>query len=265
MAGDSPLSFAASKAAGKVWKSLSAAQRKTVLKLREAQSSGSPIELARWHQLGDLAQTLSANGRATYGHQTVDSLAELVGCSPSVISKARKFAQVCTASEALKLESKLSWSAIGRLIAIEDAATRKKLISDCVSHDWSLRELEREIRARVGRQRNFGHGGRSGRRPRTLNELLGDLDRLLVPVLHWYRNLEPAESAKGGRPDQATSRSSSSQSCSVEQLPLPLRRRVVETMRGLEELRHAVQGAMEVGVIEAPNPIAGRGRTRSRS
>jgi hypothetical protein len=260
MAGASPPGSAASRKSKRLWTTLSARQQKTVQKLQTALSSGSQIRLADWHVLGELAHALSTGGQAAYGRRTVDTLAELLGCAPSVVLKARKFARFYSAPEAATLESKVSWSEMHRLIAIDDASTRMKLLGECSSNSWTLRQLEREIRSQVGRQRRFGHGGRSTRRPQSQRELLSDLDRLLTSILHWYHPLRAVASRDGATHSQnRPSRTSSGESFGIDQLSPPLRHRIADAMGYLEELRHAVQGAIEVRVGETPTRL-GRGR-----
>ena len=141
MVGASPPSFAASRKSRKLWTNLSPGQQKTVQKLRGALSSGSQVGLADWHVLGELAHSLSAKGQAGYGERTIDSLGELLGCTPSVVLKARKFARLYSASKAAKLEGKLSWSAIGRLMWIDDESVRTALEAECQTKKLSLRGL----------------------------------------------------------------------------------------------------------------------------
>ena len=218
-------------------------------------SSGSQVVLADWHVLGELAHSLSAKGQAGYGKRTIDFLGELLGRTPSVVLKARKFARLYSASKAAKLEGKLSWSAIGRLMWIDDESVRTALEAECQTKKLSLRALEREIRSRVGRQRDWGHGGRSSRRPESLSEVLIDLDQLLTRVLHWYHGLESATSSEVATHSQnrPSSRTSTVESFGIDQLPPPLRRRIADTMGDLERLREAVQGAVDARVGETPS------------
>jgi hypothetical protein len=257
MAGASPPSSAASRKSKKLWTTLSSGQKKTVQKLRTALSSGVQIKLTDWHLLGVLAQSLSTGGQAAYGQQTLDGLGELVGCAPSVIAKARKFARLYSASNAVKLEGKLSWSVIERLLWIDDESIRSSLEADCLSKKMSLRKLEREIRSRVGRRRRFGHGGRSTHRPESLREALADFDRLVTSIVRWYRALEtevPADS------ERTASRAASRKTFDLDQIPPLLRHRISDAIHSLEEVRQAVQGAMEAGVGEAPSRPARRSR-----
>ncbi len=247
MAGASPPSSAASRKSKRLWATLSAGQKKTVQKLRTAMSSRLQIGLTDWRRLGELVQSLSANGQATYGQQTLDGLAELVGCAPSIVGKARKFARYYSASEAANLQGEVSWSVIQRLIAIDDELVRKTLLKDCVSHEWTLRELEREIRSRVGRQRDWGHGGRSTRRPENLQEALADFDRMVTGLVRWYRSMEPEMAADSER---LRPQSASRKTFDLDQIPPLLRHRIGDAIERLQKVRESVQGAMEARVEE---------------
>jgi hypothetical protein len=187
------------------------------------------------------------NRSETYGKKTLDALAELAGCSSQVVGKARKFARLYpAASQAADLEASATWEQLQRIVAIDDVGIRGNLLNGCRSKNWSVRQLEREIRRRAGRQRPFGRGGRPRRRPESLREALTDFDQLATGIVRWYRALEPA-AAESERPSP---RSASRRLFDLEQIPPALRRRIGKAVEGLEGVREAVQRSMEAGVGE---------------
>jgi hypothetical protein len=242
-------SFAASPESRQLWQALSAAQQKTVRNLRDALALGSSAGLSKWHQLGRLAMALSASHQEAYGQKTLESLGELVGRSSQLIAKARKFAQLYEPSAVVTLPNNLRWEHLLRLLAIADESIRRELIDDCSSNNWPLRRLQQEISNRAGRQRGSGQGGRPSHRPQTDREFLNDLDRLLTPILHWYQALDTAvPSAAASHSKGRQTRSPSVQSFGIENLRPPrLRRRLIEGMRDLAELRQLVQELMSSG------------------
>jgi len=193
----------------------------------------------------------------TYGQKTLDALAELADCSSQVVGKARKFARFYTASEAVELQDEASWEQIQRIVAIGDGQIRRNLINGCRSKNWSVRQLEHEIRSHVGRQRPFGRGGRPSRRPESLQGALADIDRLMTAIIRWYRALEPEVAADSER---LSPRSASRRTFDLDQIPRQLRRRITDAIQSLEEVREAVQGAMRTGVGQRPNRIVRRRR-----
>src|ERR1700733_1387848 len=195
MASVSPPSFAVSDESRQLWAALSPAQRSAIQSLRQALRAGTQVTLSKWHRLGQIARDVSLNRSETYGQKTLDALAELADCSSQVVGKARKFARLYTPSEAASLETTVTWEQLQRIVAIGDGRIRTTLLNGCRSKNWSVRQLEREIRRRAGRQRSFGRGGRPSRRPESLQEALADIDRLMTQIIRWYRALEPEVAA----------------------------------------------------------------------
>jgi hypothetical protein len=250
MAGVSLPGFAVSNQSKQLWATLSPAQRSAVQSLREALLAGAPVRLSNWHRLGRIAQGLSSNRSETYGQKTLDALAELAGCSSQVVGKARKFARSYTPPQAAELQAQASWEQMQRLVAINDGTVRRRLLNACRSNNWSIRQLEHEIRGRVGRQRPFGRGGRPSRRPENLQEALGDLDRLTTQIIRWYRALQP---------EMAVDTERSSRPFDLDQIPPQLRRRITDAVERLERVREVVQGAMDAGIGEETRPATRRG------
>jgi hypothetical protein len=180
----------------------------------------------------------------------------LADCSSQVVGKARKFARFYSAPQAAKLQGQASWEQMQRLVAINDATVRRRLLNGCRSKNWSLRQLEDEIRGQVGRQRPFGRGGRPSRRPESLQEALADIDRLMTAIVRWYRALEPEAVADSER---ASGRSASRRLFNLDQFPPQLRSRITDAIERLERVRTAVQDAMQAGVGETPTrPVSRR-------
>jgi hypothetical protein len=188
MAAASPPAFATSPASRQLWATLSPAQQSAVQSLR-ALGAGAPV--SKWHRLGRIAQGLSLSRSETYGQKTLDALAELADCSSQVVGKARKFARFYSAPQAKKLQGQASWEQMQRIVAIGDVRIRRNLLNGCRSKNWSVRQLEREIRSQAGRLRPFGRGGRRSRRPESLQDALADFDQLATGIVRWYRALEP--------------------------------------------------------------------------
>jgi hypothetical protein len=254
MADASSPAFAASPASRQLWASLSPAQRSVVQSLR-ALGAGAPV--SKWHRLGRLALRLSSDHKAIYGHNTLDALADLVDSTSQVVGKARKFARLYAAAEATDLDGKVTWEQMQRIVAIGDVRTRRNLLNGCRSKNWSVRQLEREIRRQVGRQRPFGRGGRLSRRPESLQEALADIARLMTAIIRWYRALEPEVAADSER---SSRRSASGRLFDSDQIPQQLRGRITDAIERLERVREAVQGAMEAGVGQRPNRTVKRRR-----
>jgi len=247
MADASPPAFAASPASRQLWATLSPAQRSVVQSLREALGADAPV--SKWHRLGSLALRLSSDHKAIYGHNTLDALADLVDSTSQVVGKARKFARLYAAAEATDLDGNVTWEQMQRIVAIGDVRIRRNLLNGCGSKNWSVRQLEREIRRQVGRQRPFGRGGRRSRRPESLQDALADIDRLMTAIIRWYRALEPEVAADSER---SSRRSAGPRRFDLDQLPPQLRRRITDAIERLERVREAVQGALDIGVGETP-------------
>jgi hypothetical protein len=246
MATSVPPEFVSSPAARKLWKRLSSQQRRTVQRLHSALRMGSQSRLSSWHELGQLAATLTANPSDNYGQQLVAGLAGLSGWSPSAVHRARKFAGTYTAPEVEGLEGKLTWSRIAHLAAIADEDQRRKLQRECIANQWSVRELQFAIRGRLGRQRRRGLGGRPSHRPNSLLEALADLERLLSAVCHWHRGLEHAPAAEAGRTTKRRSRHAGKVPFDIGQFPPDLRSRLTGTIRSVEDLLIRVESARDV-------------------
>ena len=212
-------------------------------------SAGTPVTLSNWHRLGRIAQGLSLNRSETYGQKTLEALAELVGCSSQVVGKARKFARLYpAAAQAASLEATVTWEQLQRIVAIGDAGIRRNLLNGCSSKNWSVRQLEREIRRRAGRQRPFGRGGRPSRRPQSLQEALTDFDRLATGIVHWYRALEPEEPADSER---------SSGLFDLDQIPPQLRRRITDAVESSREFGKRSRGRWRRGLAKRPDQQGG--------
>jgi hypothetical protein len=134
-------------------------------------------------------------------------------------------------------------------VAIGDGRIRRTLLNGCRSKNWSVRQLEHEIRSQVGRQRPFGRGGRPSRRPESFQDALADIDRLMTAIIRWYRALEPEVAADS---EGSSRRSGSRRLFDLDQIPPELRRRITDAIERLERVREAVQGALEIGVGETP-------------
>jgi len=241
---------ALSKPARDLADALSPQQKKTVRRLQEELHASSPAALSVWHELGRLAHVLASDGMASLGRNRVLALAELIGCSPAYVYQARKFARLYSTSDVAELEGKLSWSQLCRLVCIADEQQRRSLERACAAEKWTVRRLEREVRGRFGRQRRWGHGGRRSHRPQNLIEALGDLDRHLTGIVRWYRSLEHQVPEATPESTRRGSRSASRKAFDIEGIPPVLRRRIADAIDELEELRQAVQGAMEMVVGE---------------
>ncbi len=255
MAGSTPPSFAASSASRQLWATLSPAQQSAVRRLRGALRAGSPVTLSKWHRLGGIALTLTSDHKASYGHNTLEALADLVDSNSQVIGKARKFARFYTAPEATDLEGKITWEQMQRIVAIDDVRIRRKLLNGCGSKNWSVRQLEREIRGQVGRQREWGRGGRPSRRPESLQEALTHFDQLATGIVRWYRSLEPDVAVDA---ETTTRRSANRRPFDLAQIPPALRRRIGDAIKGLESAREAIAGTMEAGVSKMTRQVKRR-------
>jgi len=239
-----------SKPARDLADAISPQQKKTVRRLQEQLHASSPAALSVWHELGCLAHVLASDGMASLGRNRVLALAELLGCSPAYVYQARKFARLYSTSDVAEREGKISWSKLSRLVQITDETQRRRLEKECIAKQWTVKQLEREIRGRFGRQRHWGHGGRRSHRPQNLIEALGDLDRHLTGIVRWYQSLENQGPEATPESTRRGSRSASRKTFDIEGIPPVLRRRIGETVRDLEGLRHAVQGALEARVGE---------------
>jgi hypothetical protein len=166
------------------------------------------------------------------------------------------FAGLYSATEVAELEGQLSWLHIVELLGIKDERQRQKFQRECVAKQWSSGELKREIRARVGRQRRWGQGGRPSHRPRNLPEALADLDRLLSGVVRWYGGLETARASELA--ERSARRRSRKVTFDVSQFPQRLREEIEDTIRRVEQLRHQVQGALNVQIGESEAAVPRR-------
>jgi DUF1016 N-terminal domain len=242
--------FIRSPAAKYLWEQLSPQERKTVKRLRLALRNGSEKRLSTWHLAGRLAAALT--DRASHGQQFMNGLATLIGVSPSVLHRARKFVALYDSANAERLEGKLGWSRIGLLVGVANEGERNQLERDCIDQNWSVRRLQLEIRGRLGRQRQAGHGGRPSRRPQTLVEALSELDRLLSSIVHWYGGLESRRPNQQAVPsNKRRSRSAKRPGFEIGQFPPPLWKEIEETMRRIHALRLKLEGALAFQIVES--------------
>jgi hypothetical protein len=127
-----------------------------------------------------------------------------------------------------------------RLLGVDDKTRRQELLRQC--GQWTVKELEDQIRVQIGRQRSFAHGGRPSRLPQSRPEALAQLESLLTTLLRWHRGLERAvpSSAASKSLKQTPSRGTTG----LDLFPRPLRLELDATMGHLERLREQVEGAL---------------------
>jgi hypothetical protein len=192
MATSSVPEFISSEPARALWLALPPRKQKAIQSLRQKLDADSRPTLAEWRRLGVFVEALWLEPSQTYGKQRIQALAELIGRPPDSIYRARKFAQLYTAAEARDLEGRLSWVHLIDLLALQHERYRREFQRECLAKGWTSRQLKREIRVRLGRQRSRGQGGRPPRRPTTELEALNQLDEMLTTLLRWFDNLQPA-------------------------------------------------------------------------
>ncbi len=214
-------------------RNLTSEQCRTAARLKRDLHQESPARLSVWYAVGQFADETLPSFLEGRGGNFAEALAKALGCSRSELYAARKFARVYTARQAKALESKLSWSRILRLIAIDNPKQRKRLETACIRGNWTVSQLDRQIRIRLGRQRSLGQGGRPSRRPLDVKDALADLDRRLGTLLSWYRKL-------GGSEGAAEEPTSKGRVFGEKQLPPAIRRKLKSAMESLDELRQAV-------------------------
>lgn len=213
-----------------LWMALSPEDRLLVGFLREKFKTNT-ADLSDWHRAGTLAVRVAPKGQSSYGKKAVYALRELIGCSPAYIYPCRTFARLYSDADVEKLEGKLSWSKVCRLMGIKDERIQKKLLTECIQKRWSIKQLERQIRSRCGRQRARGHGGRASRRPKNELELLVQLDQMLFKIGHWYDGMTRVPS-------------SDPEAFDVDRLPGDLHKRLIATFKTLNEFHLFVQGML---------------------
>ncbi len=239
-----------SKSATKLPDTLDAKQRQTIEWLRQAFASDDPPSLAAWHKLGLLAQELAPKSSPqdgpqrveTYGKRQVQLLAKLIGCRPTRVYQARMFAEIYPDSDAdvAPLEG-LSWLHIGALLAVKDEKQRRKLQKECRNRKWSSGKLQREIRARVGRQRSRGQGGLPLRPPTTELEALIQLDELLTKLLHWYDSLQRrSPDVPVGSP--ASAKAAARAAFGLDEMSPELRKELADNLERLRRFQGFVEG-----------------------
>jgi hypothetical protein len=105
----------------------------------------------------------------TYGTRYVERVAEELGCGARVLYQHLAVAE-CWSAESLTAElartnrfgHALSWSHLVALTRAGDAASRAALLENCLERCWSVRELERQIDARLASSADRQDAARSG-------------------------------------------------------------------------------------------------------
>jgi hypothetical protein len=241
MANSSVPEFVSSEPARALWMALSPRTQKTILSLRQKLGANSQPTLADWRRLGVLAERLWLEPSHTYGKQHVQALAELVGRPPDRMYQARKFAQLYSAAETADLEGQLSWFHFIDLLGLKNVEQRRKFQNECLKKGWNARQLKREIRVRLGRQRRRGQGGRPPRRPTSELEALYELDEMLTMLVRWYDNLQPASPGAQSNSQKSAKRAARSV-FDVEHMSAELRKELADNMERLRRLQGFVAG-----------------------
>jgi hypothetical protein len=221
---------------------LSPRTQKTILSLRQKLGADSQPTLAVWRRLGVLAERLRLEPSHTYGKQHVQALAELVGRPPNIIYPARRFAELYSVAETADLEGQLSWFHLIDLLALKNEKQRRMFQRECLAKAWTSRQLKREIRVRLGRQRRRDQGGRPPRRPTTELEAMSQLDEMLTTLLRWYDNLQPASPAGAQSNSQKSAKRAARSVFDVEHMSAELRKELADNMERLRRLQGFVAG-----------------------
>ncbi|MBT3344404.1 MAG: hypothetical protein HN712_23350 [Gemmatimonadetes bacterium] len=137
-------------------------------------------------QLGD---------RATYGEQSIDSLARQLGLLPRTLYRARRFYQRLPN---LTTWSGLSWSHCRALVTLEDEDTMARLLQQTRDEGWSVRRLQEQIRAHQSQNEWTPRRGRL-----MTYRLVPDLANSSAPSLDLGFGLQLQASALGALTERA--------------------------------------------------------------
>ena len=119
------------------------------------------------------------------------------GLSRDQVEKARKFAAMYSEEE-LEALCSLNVSRTGksvtkchviRLLAVHSKRTRRRLEKQAVRHGWSVQRLGQEI-TKSGKS---SQGGRRPKRPATVDEALGHIERLAQQWVRWAEMMEDSD------------------------------------------------------------------------
>lgn len=167
----------------------------------------------------------------TYGSKAIKTVADEWGINEDTLRKMRVFAdeekgyshreldELC--AECLAYDRPLGFSFIVKFLTITEKWERARFQRETIRNGWSLIRVKHELVARYGRRRR---GGKRPAIPKTVNELLADLD---TKCIGWKRLIDVLDPDS----DPVTS------GLQLQDLPEEVQRKLDRTKKVIEELR----------------------------
>lgn len=170
----------------------------------------------------------------TYGSKAIKTVADEWGINEDTLRKMRVFAdeekgyshreldELC--AECLAYDCPLGFSFIVKFLTITEKRQRARFQRETIRNGWSLIRVKHEFVARYGRR---SEGGKRPAIPKTVKELLADLD---TKCIGWQRLIAVLRS--DGGPTISGLR--------WQDLPEEVQRKLAQTEKAIEELRNAL-------------------------
>jgi hypothetical protein len=127
--------------------------------------------------------------RTTYGKGEVEKLAAKQKLGQVAVYRARQFARMFSKKDVERLcklrcrnRNSLSWGHIIKILKVRQEHQRWKLLELAAKHDWSTRDLEREVDMRFPKTRKY-----SGGKPKTAADAAGLVQQISRTSESWLR------------------------------------------------------------------------------
>ncbi len=176
---------------------------------------------------------LGHSERTTYGKGEVEKLAAKKKLGQVAIYRAKQFARMFSKKDVARLcklrcrnRHSLSWGHIIKILKVRQKQQRWKLLDLAAKHDWSTRDLEREVDKRFPKKRKYGGG-----RVKIADDVAGLVQQVMTRSNSWLR----FDDQLRDEDDQATYR---------DQLPATIRESLCTAyaaMQNLHETAESVQ------------------------
>ncbi len=126
--------------------------------------------------------------KSAYGEAEAVTLATEKKVGHGTVYRAKQFARMFKKKDVDRLcklcrdGNSLSWSHLPQIFKVESEQERWKLLDLAAKHDWSTRDLEREVDKRFPKKRKYGGG-----KPKTAPDAAGLVQQIIRTSESWLR------------------------------------------------------------------------------
>ena len=126
--------------------------------------------------------------KSAYGEAEAVTLATEKKVGHGTVYRAKQFARMFSKKDVDRLcklcrdGNSLSWSHLPQIFKVESEQERWKLLDLAAKHDWSTRDLEREVDKRFPKKRKYGGG-----KPKTAPDAAGLVQQIIRTSESWLR------------------------------------------------------------------------------